>query len=266
MSALASQQQAMLQALRGHRDDSALSGLTRQKDLLRWRGLQAYRGNAHALAERALAAAFPVMVLLLGEESFSALARAFWHDHPPQCGDMGWWGDTLPSFIAGAAQLQDEPYLPDVARVEWALHRAAFAADVQADSASLALLLETDPADLRLVLASGVCVLRSPWPVATIINAHLGGGPDLGVAGARLRAGTPEIALVWRRGFKPCMRQDEPPSADFVTALQTCPSLGAALDAAAPPDLAGWLSAAVQSGLVASACRLHANQTTGDTT
>ena len=157
MNALAREQQAMVQALTGRWDAAALSGMTREDDPLRLRGLQAYRGNAHALAERALAAAFPVTAQLLGEENFNALSRAFWHTHPPERGDMGWWGEALPEFMAGATQLQDEPYLADVGRVEWALHRAAFAADVPADHASLSLLLECDPGELRLVLAVSRC-------------------------------------------------------------------------------------------------------------
>ena len=96
---------------------------------------------------------------LLGEENFSALAAAFWQSHPPQRGDMGWWGEALPGFVAAAAQLKDEPYLADVGRVEWALHRALFAADVAPDHASLSVLLETDPCDVHLTLASGVLVL-----------------------------------------------------------------------------------------------------------
>ena len=40
------------------------------------RGLQAYQGNGHLLAERVLQAAYPVLQQMLGAESFSDLARA----------------------------------------------------------------------------------------------------------------------------------------------------------------------------------------------
>jgi hypothetical protein len=253
MSVLAEQQQALVRALVGPCDDTSLAALPLQDAPLRLRGLQAYRGNAQALAQRALAAAFPVTLQLLGEENFSALAVAFWQSHPPQRGDMGCWGDALPGFMAGAAQLKDEPYLADVGRVEWALHRASSAADVVPDQASLRVLLETDPGDVRLVLASGVALVRSSFPVASIVNAHLVGKPGLAEAGARLREGMQETALVWRPGFKPCVRHEEPASADFIAALQAAPSLGAALEMAAPPEFAQWLAQAVQTGLVAGA-------------
>ena len=256
MNSLARQQQAMVHALTGAWDAAALSGMTHEDDPLRLRGLQAYRSNAHALAERALGAAFPVTAQLLGEQNFHALSHAFWHAHPPQRGDMGWWGDALPEFMASAPQLGDEPYLADIGRLEWALHRASFAADVPADHPSLSFLLESDPGDVRLVLAAGVYVIDSLWPVASILNAHLVGTPDLEEAGAMIRRATPEAALVWRNGLRPCLRQETTAGARFVAALQTCPSLGAALDQAAPPDLASWLATAVQTGLVAGASRL----------
>jgi len=253
MSVLAEQQQALVRALDGPQDDASLSALPLQDAPSRLRGLQAYQGNAQALAHRALEAAFPVTSQLLGEENFSALAAAFWQSHPPQRGDMGWWGEALPGFMAAAAQLKDEPYLADVGRVEWALHRALFAADVAPDHASLSVLLETDPCDVHLTLASGVALVRSPYPVASIVNAHLVGKPDLAEAGEKLREHKQETALVWRPGFKPCARHEEPASADFIAALQAAPSLAAALEMAAPPEFAQWLSQAVQTGLVVGA-------------
>jgi hypothetical protein len=93
------------------------------------RGLQAYRANAGALAERALAAAYPDRAQLLGDESFAGMARAYWHHHAPVLGDVARWGAELPAFIAAAEQLAEEPYLADVARLDWAVHMAQSAAD-----------------------------------------------------------------------------------------------------------------------------------------
>ncbi|MBA4175071.1 MAG: hypothetical protein C0505_00690 [Leptothrix sp. (in: Bacteria)] len=93
------------------------------------RGLAAYRANAGALAERALAAAYPTLQQLLGADSLAGLARHFWHRHPPQAGDIARGGADLADFIAAAPALADEPYLADLARLEWAVHCAATAAD-----------------------------------------------------------------------------------------------------------------------------------------
>ena len=124
MSPLALQQQALLQALFGAPQDA--SKLIAPHAHGAWaRGLKAYQGNGQALARRSLQAAYPVLARLLGEQSFEALACALWHARPPARGDLALWGEALPAFVAASAQLADEPYLADVARVEWALYRAA---------------------------------------------------------------------------------------------------------------------------------------------
>lgn len=246
---LAQPQQALLTALFGAPQDAGK--LIAPHAHGAWaRGLKAYQSNGHALAQRSLQGAFPVLAQLLGEESFEALACALWHAQPPQCGDVALWGEALPAFVAASAQLVDEPYLADVARVEWALHRAATAADAEPELATLALLTVHEPAQLALRLAPGTAVIDSFYPVASIVTAHLEASPTLEEAGQRLRAGLGEAALVWRQGFKPCLRAALPGEAAFVAALLGGGSLAAALDQAGPLDFSLWLSQAVHSGLL----------------
>lgn len=230
------------------------------------RGLQAYRANAGALAERALGAAFPVLAQLMGEESFAPLARYFWQHAPPQRGDVAQWGAALPDFLDASPQLADEPFLGDVARVEWALHAAATAQDAVLDAASFALLASGDPEQTTLSLSGGVTTLASAYPVVSILHAHLHGEPTLAQAAALLRAGVGEYALVWRRGFKPDVRLASAAEHALVQALQADVSLDAALTSACGLggdgdvdrfDFNGWLAQAVQTGLITGARLLH---------
>jgi hypothetical protein len=210
----------------------------------------AYQSNGHALAIRALGASYPVLVQLLGEDSFASLARAFWHAQPPVRGDVTQWGETLPGFLASSTQLQDEPYLPDVARVEWALHRCANAADAQADASTFQLLVERDPGLLSLMLAPGCALVPSVWPVASIMSAHLEASPDLVEVGRRLGAGVSEAALIWREGLRARVRQAWPGEAELISALLAGQALGSALDSAVDLDFQAWLPMAVQTGLL----------------
>ncbi len=174
-------QQALLAALWASTHQNAihsiasramLTGATGQK--LMERGLSAYRANAQALAPRSLASAYPVVFQLLGEENFEGMARQHWHDHPPERGDLAQWGDKLANHMAMLpGLLEQEPYLSDVARVEWALHLASNAADASMDLASLCLLAERDPAGVFLELSPGAACIVSPYPVVTIVQAHL---------------------------------------------------------------------------------------------
>jgi hypothetical protein len=258
MSTLARQQERVLRALWQARpadaarlledwcpDDEA-AGYERML-----RGLRAYRSNARALAVRALEGAYPVVGQLLGEENFAPLAHRLWMQHPPARGDVAQWGAELAARIEALPELAaEEPYLADVARLEWALHCAATVADGVADTASFALLMEQDPAQLTLRLAPGTQLLASAWPAASIVLAHLGGEPSLEQAGQRLRDGVAETALVWREGLRPRVRVVAAAERPFIAALQERRSLDYALQAAAQLDVRQWLASAVQSGLV----------------
>jgi hypothetical protein len=225
------------------------------------RGLSAYRAHGHAQAARALAAAYPVVSAVLGEQSLDMLARALWHHHPPGCGDLARWGADLPAFVQDDPQLVGLPWLADVARVEWALHQAASAPDRWSSADSFALLQAADPTGLRLRLAPGLCLVQSPWPVVSIVTAHTQSRPPLDEAWQRCRDGVRETALVWRAGLQPKLALADPAASVLLGLLQQGADLPRALegactlaeDAGAPFDFSAWLRAAVQDGVVLGA-------------
>ena len=257
MTALAVEQQALLDALftRPLADQSgnAIKMIATNAYYTRARGLKAYKNNGFSLARRTLMAAYPVMAQLLGEDSFALLARDFWLAHPPVRGDLAHWGAALGDFVQHNALLADEPYLGDVARVEWALHRSASAADRDAQPATFALLSTVEPDALTLQLASGTFVMASAYPVASIITAHLNNNPTFEEVGRKLRAVAGECAVVWRQGFKPQVALCNVEQAGFLQSLLSGASLLSALESAGEFDFNQWLPAAVQSGLVLGA-------------
>jgi hypothetical protein len=248
-SALQHQQSNLLQALAGQTGGAYNP-----------RGLQVYQANRAVLAERTLASTYPVVAQLMGVENFEPVSRHFWQQHPPQRGDMGQWGAHLPDFLAALPQLADEPFLADVARIEWALHRAASAPDAVLDAASFALLSDDAAQSVSLALSPGVRTLASAYPVVSIVNAHLHGQPTLDEAAALLQLGEGEHAIVWRQGFKPRARTACTAEYALITALQNSLSLDTALDQATQMDTSfdfnTWLSQAVQTGLVTGTIQL----------
>jgi Putative DNA-binding domain len=255
MNTLVLQQQSLLDALFARPGSTqASSALQHLHTLLKpqaARGLMAYRANGHALAERSLLAVYPVITQLIGNESFSALARDLWHSQPPRCGDLAQWGEALPAFLADNEQLTEVPYLADVARVEWALHCAAGAPDAGSDLHSFARLSTEDPHALTLTLATGSVLITSAWPVVSIVTAHTGGQPSLTEVGQRLRDRLCETALVWRQGLRPCVAACPASTLGMLQALLRGAPLTEALDqAAADFDFSNWLAHAVHIGLV----------------
>ena len=244
MHSLADQQSALLQTL------FTLQGVERTENTIHFiasketntpatglndaknRGLQVYQANAEVLALRSLQASYPVVNQLIGASAFALLARDLWRQAPPTRGDVAQWGGGLAALIGSISQLADEPYLPDVAHIEWALHQTATAADASADLASLTLLTQHDPDALTLQLAPGTTVLHSTHPAASVVTAHLYASPTFDAVGRKLRAQTPESALVWRQGLRPMVAACTQAEALFVHCLQQGGSLIAALEAA----------------------------------
>jgi hypothetical protein len=186
----------------------------------------------------------------VGDEAFSALSGDFWHIDPPMLGDLAQWGGDLPAFLQHNLQLAGEPYLADVARVEWALHQCALAADCAADLASLALLSTADASALTLRLASGTAMVTSEFPVASIVTAHLHADPSLEQAGRMLRDGSAETALVWRQGYRPRVSACGPAEATLLEHILRGSDLLTALEHAPGIAFSAWLTRAVQCGLV----------------
>lgn len=227
------------------------------------RGLGAYQGNANATAERVLAAAYSTVQALLGDDALALLARRLWQRHPPTQGDLTAWGQDLPACLASLPEVQDWPYLPDCARLDWARHTAEHASDALFEPDSLTLLGTQDPAHLRIELRPGLSVIRSDWPVVTLWQAHQAApteGPTqtdaLDKVRQALSARQAETAVVWRPQWRAEVLALPEAMAGWMSALapsttRPAPCLSTLLDMAhADFNLAQWLALALQHGWI----------------
>lgn len=212
------------------------------------RGLQAYRLNAQVLADKVLAQAFPRLRHVLGEADFAAMAWACWRLRPPQCGDMGEWGAAMPAFLAEQPGM--EPWLPELAQLEWAIHSLERGPDDALDSDSLGLMATAAPPEYTLVLRAGSQLLELS---VTAWNAWQG------EQSPREDAGTVQLVL-WRPLWRAVLQRLGPNEAAFMRALLQGQSLELALDAAQPSaasgdafDFGAWLQSALQQGWLGSA-------------
>jgi len=258
----AQRQQALLAAL-AERSATLADWALHESPARAERGLAAYRANALALAERALGAACPTLLAMLGKQNFRHLARDFWRAHPPQRGDIGEWGGELPDWLATQDGLSDWPWLADCARLDLAVHHGERAADADFDATSLALLQTDDPAQLRLVLMPGTTLLRSRWPLARIHAAHVTqdeGHDDAAFDALRqaLAEGCGETVLVARSGWRAQVHPIDDAGADFVEALLAGANLGAALERAGEGfDFAAWFARALGASWLKGVDRWH---------
>jgi len=177
--------------------------------------LAIYRTNVVAAAAKALAAAYPVIRQVLGGARFDATAGAYQRRAPSCSGDLHEFGSTFAEFLADDDGARSLPYLPDLARLEWAAHRAYGAADADAiDAAALARLpVERRPA-IRFHWAAGTALIPSAFPIVRIWKIH-----EADFDGEfSVDWSTGEVALVAREGLRVAVQALSAGEAAFVAA------------------------------------------------
>jgi len=242
----AERQRLLVEGILAPRADAA-SVPTRETGARALRGLQAYRVNAGASADRALAAAFPTVQQLIGAEDFEHLAQDFWRVDPPTRGDLAQWGAGFAAWLGAHEQLRDWPYLADCARLDWALHCCERSADHELNAASVARLGDTDPSQLTVVFAPGLAVIESRWPIAAIYRAHHDDSAFDEVRAA-IDAQRGESAVVHRRGWKAVFTEVDAASAAWMRhLLEGCDLATAIAQAGDGFDFTAWLTNALAS-------------------
>lgn len=174
----------------------------------------------------ALAANFPVVQAMLGDEMFAAVAADHAEAHPPSNPVLAYYGSAFADWIEEQSWVADVPYLSDVARVERLFCEALFAADLAPlDPAKLALLGSNTWSQTRLALHPATRFASSRWPAAALWLAHRDDG-NLGEI-----VWQPECTLVTRPFFEVEVSQIEPSAHRFLLALASGQTLGAAVEA-----------------------------------
>jgi hypothetical protein len=135
--------------------------------------LDIYRNNIFTSLSDLLIGHFPVVCRVVDTRFFQYAADAFIRAHPPRQAVLSAYGAEFAAFLAEFPPCQSLPYLPDLARLEWLLHR----------SARLRESKEHGGAAFEL--------LHSRWPVDEIWRANQAGADgsmaiDLGSGGVSL--------------------------------------------------------------------------------
>jgi hypothetical protein len=193
-----------------------------------------YRRNMLANLLDALAATYPVVRRLVGGAFFGEAAARFARASPSRSGDLHRFGGGFAEFLADYPHAASLPYLPDVARLEWAVAGAFHAADPgHVDFARLAAAPEAERIHVRFRLQAGARLLSSAFPIAAIWEANQAD-----------RDGTPgresgaEHVLVHREGFVVRVRAVGELDWRFLRAVAAGTSLE---DLAEDPELAAAL-------------------------
>jgi hypothetical protein len=201
-----------------------------------------YRHHAFATLGDALQSTFPVVCRLVDKRFFAYAAHEYLREHPPHSRCLVEYGADFADFLARFTPCQQLPYLPDIARFEWALNIAATvreAAPLQAET--LAEIPAGKAAYVAFRLQPSLSYFASPWPIDAIWQANKEDEVppiDLASGGTSLEIRRVGETVAWRRL--------DPGSFAFRTALADGLVLAAAMAAATLRDPAFDLTAALQ--------------------
>lgn len=204
-----------------------------------------YRNNVIAGLVEALKAAYPVVLRLVGDEFFAAMARVHVVREPPASPIMLDYGAGFADFIDTFSPAALLPYLGDVARLERAWVEAYHAAEAEPiDPVALAGIAPDRLPDLRFRLHPSLRLARSSFPIVTIWRMNLEGGVPAPVD----LDGGGEDALVLRPQAEVEVRVLPAGTAPFLQALSGGASILRAMAEAPPaPGLAATLAGLLEA-------------------
>ncbi len=144
--------------------------------------LGVYHNNIIGSLSSALCATYPMIGNLVGEAFLKEMARQFIFKHPPRGACLHDYGEGFDDFIQTYAPADSLPYLPDVARFEWALNHAYYAQDdIALPIEHFAAIPPEELADTVLPLRSSATLILSPYPLQALheLCLHDGDAPNL---------------------------------------------------------------------------------------
>jgi len=201
-------------------------------------GLAVYRNNVASSLINVLAARFPVIVRLIGEEAFRGLALRFIALRPPRSPVLIGYGNEFPEFLCALSETSLAAYLADIARIEVARGHAYHAADAEPVAAErFAQLTPDELPRLQVLLHPSLTLLRSRFPVVSAWEVNQAG------ADKAIRCWTGEDAMVFRPHDEVQVVRLSEGGFAFLSALSTGAPLAGAIEAAVQDDPAFDLTA-----------------------
>jgi hypothetical protein len=208
-----------------------------------------YRNNVIAGLTRALAARYPVVLRLLADDAFAAVARLYIASEPPRSPVLLAWGDTFPAFLRRAGSAAAADYVADIAALESAWTRAYHAAEAQPVARErLTELLPDILAETRFALHPSASWIASRFPIVSVWHRN-----SMQADGA-FDCWRAETALIVRPHASVDVFLLPRGGADFLDAIAAgrtvAEATSAAMTACANPDLSGIFTGLFASGAV----------------
>lgn len=228
------------------------------------RRFNVYRNNLYASLIEVLAGRFPVVVRLVGEDFFRAMARLYVELEPPRSPVLLRYGAGFSDFVDSFPPAETVPYLADVARLEWAWAVSYHSADAEPLSLAGLAAVGNEAEVTGLKLHPSLQLVGSNYPVVSIWERNAREGDP---TSTRLPHNG-EDALLLRPYLTVEVRRLPPGGIQFIRALKNGQSIGraafTAFNAASEFDLAANLAGLMQSGAIVGLWPTPATKTSNE--
>jgi hypothetical protein len=212
-------------------------------------GLAVHRNNVMSSLIKVIAARFPVVRRLMGEDCFLEQVRRFIAAEPPRSALLLDYGEGFPRFLRRLGEEACGGHIADIADLEAARGKAYHSADAASlPSQAFAAIPAERLAGLRLSLHPSVSLRQSQFPIVSLWHANEEGG-DV----ATLQWGA-EAALIARPMLEVEVWNLPSGGFAFLTELKRGATMAEAAEAAANAapdfDLAVNLALLIQANIV----------------
>lgn len=217
-------------------------------------GLRIYHNNIFATAKQALSITFPTLLAQVGEDVMANIAQLLLETYPPYKGDWAEWGESLPHLVKTIEELKQYPFLPDVARVDLAIHQVERARDEEVDINSFHLLAKVRLSNLVLQLNPSVQFFTCDYPIIEIQKVSERQDPAVQEQ-LQKKIDTGQLKqniLVYRPNFKGMVRELDSLELKWLTLMAKGATVNDALDDVGMEnfDFSEWLATAIQQKLI----------------
>ncbi|MBI2104061.1 MAG: putative DNA-binding domain-containing protein [Candidatus Omnitrophica bacterium] len=214
--------------------------------------LAVYAGGYVARIRQSLAEAYEAIRHVAGERAFTEMSRGYADRYPSQHYNLSLAGRHLAAFLADWPLTSTLPFLPDLARLEWAVREAFHAFEAPPIDPRRFAQLPLEAWDrARVVFQPSIGLVASAWPILDIWAARTQPRPAVDID----LISRPQRVLVFRQGLEVrCELVDERQHAVLEGLLAGRP-LGAvcgelAAQAGDAPPVADWFAGWAARGLI----------------
>lgn len=211
--------------------------------------LRIYRNTCRSTLIETLRMTYPAVERLVGRDFFDRVAGWYAERHLARSAYLNEYGAGFARFLTQREEIATVPYVPDVARFEWALSCAATAADVPVlDARTLTEVAPEHHVHLRFQPHPSVACLELHYPADRIADAVMS-GDEAAMREVDLSSGPVRLVLHRGPGGLDTQRLD-PGRYEFVFRLFAGETLGRLVELA-PDEAAALLAEQLAKGRLA---------------